>query len=269
MTILFGDRKNLKHLILTWGQSILLAGALVWVVASGAERINYRWQWYRIGDFLLNSQEDSLSAGPLLQGLLVTIEISVLSLALTLVLGLVTALLRLSHAVVGRALARGYIELIRNTPLLIQLYLLYFVLGPILAWERITTAVVCLGLFQGAYTAEVIRAGLQAVPRGQMEACRSLGLGTFDSYRFVILPQVVRNMLPPLTNEAVSLVKNSSIVSVIAIFDLTTVGRDIIADTFLTFEVWLAVAAIYLVITISLSAVADTAERRMYADVRR
>ena len=271
MTRLSGwsDRKNLKALILTWGQSILLAGAAIWVVANGADRINYRWQWYRVGDFLFSSQEGALTAGPLLKGLLVTIEISTLSLALTLALGLVTALLRLSHAMVGRALARGYIELIRNTPLLIQLYLIYFVFGPILGWERITTAVVCLGLFQGAYTAEIFRAGLQAVPRGQMEACKSLGLNTWDSYRFVILPQVVRNMLPPLTNEAVSLVKNSSIVSVIAIFDLTTVGRNIIADTFLTFEVWLTVAAIYLVITVSLSALADLAERRMHADVRR
>jgi polar amino acid transport system permease protein len=266
---IWSNRSRLRTAALAWGQSLLLAAAAFWVVANGAERINYRWQWYRISDFLIAERDGVLTAGPLLDGLLVTLEISFYSLVLTLILGLATALLRLSLSLVGRALARGYIELIRNTPLLIQLYIMYFVLGPILGWDRITTAVVSLGLFQGAYTAEIIRAGLLALPRGQREACRTLGLTAFDSYRYVILPQVVRNMLPPLTNEAVSLIKNSSIVSVIAIFDLTTVGRNIIADTFLTFEIWLTVAAIYLIFTISLSTLSDTAERRMHADVRR
>ncbi len=254
--------------IQAWAQSLLLAAAAVWVVAAGAERINYRWQWYRVPEFLYSQSETGLTAGPLIDGLLVTLEISLLSLALTLALGLAAALLRLSRSYLGRALARVYVELIRNTPLLIQLYLMYFVFGPMLGLDRATAAVACLGIFQGAYTAEIIRAGLRALPAGQREACRSLGLSTVDSYRFVILPQVIRNMLPPLTNEAVSLVKNSSIVSVIAIFDLTTVGRDIIAESFLTFEVWLTVAAIYLVVTVTLSTLSDATERRIHADVR-
>ena len=245
-----------------WIQPAAMAGILVFAVMRGAENINYRWQWYRVDDFLFTSEHGAWSAGPLVQGLFVTLEISVLSLFLTLVIGLAAALLRLSSSVIGRGLARGYLELIRNTPLLIQLYVMYFVFGPILGWGQITTAIVCLAAFQGAYTSEIFRAGLRAIPRGQIEAGDSLGLSRLDNYRYVILPQVLRHMLPPLTNEAVSLVKNSSIVSVIAIFDLTTQGRNLIADTFLTFEIWLTVAAIYLAVTLALSTAAAMAERR-------
>ncbi len=245
-----------------WIQPAAIAGILVFVVMRGAENINYRWQWYRVGDFLFTSENGAWSAGPLVCGLFVTLEISAVSLFLTLVIGLATALLRLSSSIVGRGLARGYLELIRNTPLLIQLYVAYFVLGPILGWGQTTTAIACLALFQGAYTSEIFRSGLRAIPGGQVEAGESLGLSRLDNYRYVILPQVLRHMLPPLTNEAVSLVKNSSIVSVIAIFDLTTKGRNLIAETFLTFEVWLTVAAIYLTVTLALSTVAALAERR-------
>ena len=255
-------RPWVRSVLANWIQPAAIAGALLFAVMRGAENINYRWQWYRVDDFLVTSENGAWSAGPLLQGLFVTLEISVLSLILTLVIGLATALLRLSASVVGRGLARGYLELIRNTPLLIQLYVMYFVLGPILGWGQTTTAIACLAAFQGAYTSEIFRAGLRAIPRGQVEAGESVGLSRVDNYRYVILPQVIRNMLPPLTNEAVSLVKNSSIVSVIAIFDLTTQGRNIIADTFLTFEIWLTVAAIYLAVTLALSAAAAVAERR-------
>ncbi len=251
-----------KRVLSNWIQPAAMAGILVFAVMRGAENINYRWQWYRVDDFLFTSEQGAWSAGPLVQGLFVTLEISVLSLFLTLVIGLAAALLRLSSSVIGRGLARGYLELIRNTPLLIQLYVMYFVLGPILGWGQITTAIVCLAAFQGAYTSEIFRAGLRAIPRGQIEAGDSLGLSRLDNYRYVILPQVLRHMLPPLTNEAVSLVKNSSIVSVIAIFDLTTQGRNLIADTFLTFEIWLTVAAIYLAVTLALSTAAAMAERR-------
>ena len=255
-------RPWIRSILVNWIQPAAIAGVLVFAVIRGAENINYRWQWYRVGDFLVTSENGAWSAGPLLQGLFVTLEISVLSLVLTLAIGLATAMLRLSTSVVGRGLARGYLELIRNTPLLIQLYVIYFVLGPILGWGQTTTAIVCLAGFQGAYTSEIFRAGLAAIPRGQVEAGNSLGLSRVDNYRYVILPQVIRNMLPPLTNEAVSLVKNSSIVSVIAIFDLTTQGRNLIADTFLTFEIWLTVAAIYLAVTLALSTAAAMAERR-------
>lgn len=255
----------LKPVLSGLAQIVIVAGALYWLLQSGAEAMNYRWQWYRIPQYLWFVEDGEWFPAELLEGLRVTLEISAVSLLCTLAIGLITALLRLSDSIVGRALARGYIELIRNTPLLVQIYLLYFVFGPMLGLERFTTAVLALSLFQGAYTAEIFRAGLNSIDRGQFEASDSLGLSTFDKYRFVILPQVVRRILPPLTNEAVSLVKNSSIVSVMAIFDLTTEGRNIVADTAMPFEVWFTVAGIYLCVTLALSGLAAWLAHRFAA----
>jgi len=192
----------------------LVIAVLGWILSSGADAMNYRWQWHQIPQYLFVHEDGEWYRGELIDGLLITLKISAVSLIFTLGLGLITALLRLSDSIVGRALARGYIELIRNTPLLVQIYILYFVLGPILDLERFTTAVLALSLFQGAYTAEIFRAGLNAIPKGQFEAAASLGLSQWQMYK---------RILPPLTNETVSLVKNSSIVSIMAIFDLTTV----------------------------------------------
>ncbi|MGR5062876.1 amino acid ABC transporter permease [Photobacterium sp. DNB22_13_2] len=241
----------------------LVAFFLMWLLDTGADAMNYRWQWYRIPQYLWFIEDGQWFPAELLEGLKVTLNISVVSLFFTLVIGLVTALLRLSDSIVGRGIARSYIELIRNTPLLVQIYLLYFVFGPVLGLERFTTAVLALSLFQGAYTAEIFRAGLTNIDKGQFEASDSLGLSTIDSYRFVILPQVIKRILPPLTNEAVSLVKNSSIVSVMAIFDLTTEGRNIVADTAMPFEVWFTVAGIYLVVTLTLSGLAAWLAHRL------
>ncbi len=151
----------------------------------------------------------------------------------------------------------------RNTPLLVQLYLFYFVLAPILGIERFWTGVLCLSVFEGSFATEIIRAGIQAVPKGQWEAAASLGLGRIVTLRRVILPQALRLILPPMTGLAVSLIKHSAIVSVIAIFDLTNEARNLIADTFMTFEIWLTTAAMYLVITISLSLLVGLFERRL------
>ncbi|HIF9381672.1 TPA: amino acid ABC transporter permease [Photobacterium damselae] len=241
----------------------LVIAVLGWILSSGADAMNYRWQWHQILQYLFVHEDGEWYRGELIDGLLITLKISAVSLIFTLGLGLITALLRLSDSIVGRALARGYIELIRNTPLLVQIYILYFVLGPILDLERFTTAVLALSLFQGAYTAEIFRAGLNAIPKGQFEAAASLGLSQWQMYRFVILPQVIKRILPPLTNETISLVKNSSIVSIMAIFDLTTEGRNIVADTAMPFEVWFTVAAIYLCVTLLLSAVAAWMAHRL------
>lgn len=244
-------------------QISLVTLGLIWLLNAGAEAMNYRWQWYRIPQYLWFIEDGEWFPAELLDGLFVTLKISAVSLIFTLLIGMATALLRLSDSIIGRGLARGYIELIRNTPLLVQIYLLYFVFGPVLGLERFTTAVLALSLFQGAYTAEIFRAGLNNIPRGQFEACNSLGLSAIDGYRFIILPQMIRRILPPLTNETVSLVKNSSIVSIMAIFDLTTEGRNIVADTAMPFEVWFTVAGIYLCVTLMLSGFAAWLEHKM------
>lgn len=200
---------------------------------------------------------------------MVTLNISAISLFFTLVLGLVTALLRLSDSKVGNVIGTTYVEVIRNTPLLVQIYLLYFVFGPVIGLDRFSTAVLALSLFQGAYTAEIFRAGLNSIPKGQFEAAQTLGLSPFYTYKDVILPQVLQRTLPPLTNEVVSLIKNSSIVSVMAIFDLTTQARNIVSETAMPFEIWFTVAAIYLALTLSLSGLSAWLEHKLGASWRK
>jgi polar amino acid transport system permease protein len=245
------------------GQVALALAGIVWLMLSGARGFGYNWQWYRVPQYVLRVVDGQIIWGPLVRGLLVTLQISAWALVLTLAIGLMTALLRTSRSFAGRALASGYIQLIRNTPLLVQLYLFYFVLAPILGVGRVWTGILCLGVFEGSFAAEIFRAGIQSVPKGQWEASRSLGLGRYVEFRRVILPQAIQLMLPPLTGQAVSLIKDSSIVSVIAIFDLTNEGRTIISNTFMSFEIWFTVAAIYLILTTSLSAVAGHLERRV------
>ena len=207
----------------------------------------------------------SFSPGPLLRGLGVTVQITALSLVLCLAVGLSTALLRLSSSWAGRALARCYLEAIRNTPLLIQIFFTYFVLAPLTGLSSFGSAVLALSLFEGAYASEIIRGGIVSIPRGQWEAAASLGLTRIQAYRAVILPQALRRVLPPLAGQAVSLVKDSALVSTIAVYDLTLRGQLIVADTFQTFEVWFTVAGVYLALTLALSLAAGRLERRLGA----
>ncbi len=250
-------------------QMMLLFIAIVWVLDSGADAMGYQWQWERVPDYIAFYEDGEWWPAELIDGLLVTLNISVISLFFTLALGLVTALLRLSDSKVGTVIGTTYVEVIRNTPLLVQIYLLYFVFGPVIGLDRFSTAVLALSLFQGAYTAEIFRAGLNCIPKGQFEAAQTLGLSPFYTYKDVILPQVLQRTLPPLTNEVVSLIKNSSIVSVMAIFDLTTQARNIVSETAMPFEIWFTVAAIYLALTLSLSGLSAWLEHKLGASWRK
>ncbi len=242
---------------------VLLCIGLAWFVYRGAAGMGYNWQWYRVPQYIYRVIDGELIWGPLIRGLFVTLEISLYCAVLTLAIGLVTTLLRLSQSYAGNFLATVYLEVIRNTPLLVQMFVFYFVIGPIIGMDRFWVAVVCLSLFEGAFAAEIIRAGILSVPQGQFEAANAIGLRGASTYRYVVLPQAVPIMLPPMTGLMVNLIKNSSIVSVIAVFDLTTEGRNVIADTFMSFEIWFTVALIYLSITIPLSVLVGLLERRM------
>lgn len=244
---------------------VALMMALAWVLARGTERLGYHWQWYRVPRYLFTLEDGRFTAGLLLQGLGVTFQVAGVSLVLAFAFGVSAALLRLSPSWAGRSVALAYVELIRNTPLLIQLFFIYFVLSPVLDIGRFTSAVLALSLFEGAYASEIIRAGIVAVDKGQWEASRSLGLSTPLAYVHVILPQALRRMLPPLTSQAISLVKDSALVSTIAIYDLAMQAQVVVADTFLTFEIWFTVAAMYLVITLGLSLVVRRLEERFAA----
>lgn len=235
----------------------LTLAALGWLVARGAEALGYRWQWHRLWPHLGRWDAAGFTPGPLLQGLAVTAQVSLLALGAAALVAVALALLRLSASPVARGLARAVLELVRNTPLIVQIFLLYFVVAPILGLERLATAVIALALFEGAYASEILRAGILAVPRGQWEAGRSLGLSPWHLWTRIILPQAVRAVLPALVNQGVSLIKDSALVSTIAVYDLTMRAQALVAETFLVFETWFLVAALYLVLTGTLAWIAS------------
>ncbi len=244
------------------GEFLLFAAIAAVVVAIGTNNLQYNWQWFRVPRYLFTTGPDGLRAGVLLQGLVVTIQISGLGLVLAAFFGLVTALFRLSRSFTANAVAQIYLEAVRNTPLLIQLFLIYFVVAPIVGLSPFWSAVLALSLFEGAYASEIMRGAIVSIPRHQWESCHSLGLTSTDTYRFVVLPQAIRRILPPLTGQAVSLVKDSALVSTIAIYDLTMAGSATVSNTFLTFEIWFTVAAIYLLLNGVLSLLSHLLERR-------
>lgn len=244
---------------------LVLAGSS-YALFRGAENLGYNWQWNRITRYLIQPTAEGWQFGLLLQGLWVTVGIVAISLVLSLLIGLLVALMRLSNSMMATAIARVYLELIRNTPLLIQLFVIYFVFAPIFDIGRFTAAVLALSLFEGAYASEIIRAGILGLPAGQWEASASLGMNRRQTYCHVILPQAIKNMVPPLTSQGISLVKDSALVSTIAIYDLTMRGQQIVAETFLTFEIWFLVAAIYLAVTLLLSALVKYLEHRLFSE---
>ncbi|WP_394244181.1 amino acid ABC transporter permease [Vibrio astriarenae] len=215
------------------------------------------------GDQLAEATEWRI--GPLTEGLIVTIKISLWSLLFAIVIGLFVGLMRISSNIALRKLAITYVELIRGTPLLVQIFIVYFFIGTVLDLDRFTSGVIALSVFTAAYVAEIIRAGIQAIPKGQMEAARSLGMNYVQAMVYVILPQAFKRTLPPLAGQFINLIKDSSLVSVISITDLTKAGREVVSGSFAPFEVWFTVAALYLILTSSLSWAIQTLEKRLSA----
>ena len=198
----------------------------------------------------------------LIIGLITTLEISIYSSILGIVIGMFAGLGRISKNPLIKGLSTIYVELIRGTPLLVQIFIFYFFLGTVLNFGRFTAGTMALALFVGAYVAEIVRAGIQSIHPGQMEAARSLGMNYFQTMRYIILPQAFKRIMPPLAGQFISLIKDSSLVSVIAITDLTKAGREISTSTFATFEILFTVSGLYLMLTLSLSLVVRYIERR-------
>lgn len=209
------------------------------------------------------SSVNQQSMGVLLIGLITTIQLSIISLSFAIIIGLVAALMRISTNPLSRNFAFLYVEVIRGTPLLVQIFIVYFFLGTIFDLDRFTAGITALSVFTGAYIAEIIRSGIQSIPQGQMEAARSLGMSYPKAMTYVILPQAFKRTLPPMAGQLINLIKDSSLVSVISITDLTKAGREVVAGSFATFEVWFAVAALYLVLTSTLSFGVQRIEKRL------
>ena len=201
----------------------------------------------------------------LLEGLWVTIQATLVSLAIAMVLGLLFGLMSVSHSKIVRGIARVYVDIIRGTPLIVQAFFIYFGVTAALGirMEPLTAGIITLTLNAGAYLAEIVRAGIQSVDKGQMEAARSLGLPHTMAMTKVILPQAVRTMIPAIVNQFIITLKDSSILSVIGMADLTQAGKLIIARNFESFNMWLIVGAMYFVIIMILSKISIYIEGRM------
>lgn len=255
-------------------------------------QLNYPWKWSSIWQYLFrfDHEQNRFVANYLILGLLTTIRLSVYASLLALILGLSMALARTSRSVFWQLIGRTYIELMRNLPPLVIIFLVYFFLAdqitPLLGldtfvrnikpdtahWLRIfvapptslsafLSAVMTLAVFEGAYIAEIIRAGIESVDKGQWEAAHALGLTRRQTLKNIILPQGFRQMLPPLGGQFISLIKDSSIVSIISIQELTYQGTQLTASTYMTIEVWVLVALMYFVLTFPCSMVVGKLER--------
>lgn len=221
----------------------------------------------------------------LLMGAMATLQVSLLSIVLGCIIGLVVGLSRLSRISPLRMVARAYVDFFRGTPLLVQIMIIYFGL-PIpqfirdsqaylmenfyLPWfltghtlDVFLSGVIACSLNAGAYIAEIFRAGIQSIERGQVEAARSLGMNAGQAMRYVVLPQAVKRVIPPLGNEFIALLKDTSLLSVIGFAELTRRGQLVVGQTYVAFPVWLTVAFIYLAMTFAISRLVDYSERRL------
>ena len=206
----------------------------------------------------------------LLLGAGITIKITAMSVALGIVIGLFVGIARICRVKPLRWMAAVYVDFFRGTPLLVQIFLFYFAV-PVITGQRIdpyVAAVGSCGINSGAYIAEIVRAGIQSIDDGQMEAGRSLGMTWTQTMRYIIVPQAMKRVIPPLGNEFIALLKDSSLVSVIGFEELTRRGQLIIAKTYASLEIWFSVAIIYLVMTLTISRLVAFLEKRFNTDDR-
>lgn len=252
-----------------------------WLYYRSTVGVNYIWYWSEAFSLLLTPRADG-SLPYFFQGLISTLRLSIWGLSFALVLGTLLGLARFSQSVWLRTPANAFIQLVRNVPPLVFVFIFYFFIsnqlipllgleallrnyrdapnilqsflfGPVQLWENLASGVLCIGLLSSAYIAEVIRAGLQSIAQGQWEAADSLGLSRWVKYRFIIAPQVLKAITPALAGQTISLVKDTSIVSLISIQEMTFVGTEIANSSGYIFEIWLLVGFTYFLICFGLS----------------
>lgn len=272
-----------------WLILAVLAGVTSFVAWRIGGALKYEWRWELIPDYILRYREDrgEWFANVLLQGLFATLRISLYASLLALGLGMVLGLARVSKNLTIRLLARTYLELLRNIPPVVIIFIFFFFLSQQLidlldlnAWSRgvargiergetsgiwtvffgdmrrfpsLVSGVLVLAMFEAAFVGEIIRAGIQSIPNGQREAARAIGMSGFQEMRYIILPQAVRKVMPPMASQFINLIKDSSIISLISVQELTYKTVELVASTRLIFEAWITTAAFYFILCFGLS----------------
>lgn len=263
---------------------LLLFAVVGYIAYRVTVGLHYKWDWAAIPQYLFRYDEEKRQWVPnlLMQGVFTTVRLSVWGTILATVIGTVMGLCRVSRSLFNRLIGRTYVELIRNLPPLVLIFIFYyFFSGHIMSamgldefiqsrseatqsflaiffsqpslFSAFLSALLTLSIFEGAYITEIVRAGIQSIERGQWEASSALGMTRWQQMRYIILPQATKRILPPLAGQFISTIKDSAIVSVISIQELTFQGMELMSATYLTFEVWITIAALYLIMTLFLS----------------
>jgi polar amino acid transport system permease protein len=196
-------------------------------------------------------------------GIVVTFQVTIFAIVFALIIGLITGLGRISKNRILNSIASIYVEVVRGIPLLVQLFYIYYALGRFVRLPDMVAAVIAMSVCYGAYMGEVFRAGIESIHRGQTEAARSLGLNQSQTMLYVILPQAWRTILPPVGNEFIALLKDTSLVSILAVADMLRRGREFASETFAYFETYTVIALVYLIITLILSKLVSMLEERL------
>ncbi|PSV25413.1 amino acid ABC transporter permease [Photobacterium sp. GB-27] len=276
---------------------VIMSCFIGWLYYRSSVGINYHWQWHKAFDLVFTPGQNG-ELPYFFQGIISTIRLSLWGMLFAAVFGLLLALGRRSSFIFFRLPANAYIQLVRNIPPLVFVFIFYFFISsqlvPLLGldnlfrnyhgnenllqdilfgnsqlWENLFSGILCVGLIAAAYIAEVIRSGLDAIDKGQWEATSSLGLSRLDGFRFVIFPQAIAGIVPALAGQFISIVKDSSIISLISIQEITFVGSEMANSSGLIFEIWLLVGAVYLILCLSLSLLFTQLEKRSLRHLQR
>lgn len=273
---------------------LIVTAAGVYLVYRIQAGLHYKWHWSAIPQYLFRFDTVAGSWRPnvLVLGLLTTIRLSIWAAALATIIGTVMGLLRVSSGLFNRLIGGTYVEIVRNLPPLVLVFIFYFFVGdqilPALGTERLVSgisgsgrsllrvlfapptllvpflsALLTLAIFEGAYITEIVRSGIQSIEAGQWEAAAALGFTRSQQMRHIILPQAVQRILPPLAGQFISTIKDSAIVSVISIQELTFQGMELMATTYFTFEIWITITGLYLLLTLSCSLAVERLEIRL------
>ena len=271
--------------------SVLISASVVYVAYKIRENVHYKWKWEVIPQYLFRYDPETHKWIPnlLMEGFFATIRLSIWGTLFAMLIGTVMGFFRVSKSLFKRLIGGAYVEFVRNLPPLVLIFIFYFfvsdqimpLLGvdefirsrspatqsffsfffaPPLLFSAFLSALVTLAIFEGAYITEIVRAGIQSIEKGQWEAASALGMPWWQQMRHIIMPQATRIVLPPLAGQFISTIKDSAIVSVISIQELTFQGMELMSATYLTFEVWITVTVLYLILTLTCSLVVERME---------
>jgi len=271
--------------------ALLMIGAAAYVGHRITGDIRYSWEWRSLPQYILRYDAETSGWVPnvLLKGLFMTIRLSLWGTVLATLIGTVMGLCRVSGSLFYRLIGRTYVELVRNIPPLVLIFIFYYFLSghlmsafgvdefmgslsseahyfleiffaPPSMFSAFASAVITLAIFEGAYITEIVRAGVESIEKGIWEAAYALGLSRWQQLRHVVLPLATQRILPPLAGQFISTIKDSAIVSVISVQELTFRGMELMSATYLIFEVWITITALYFILTLSLSLAVERIE---------